>query len=25
LYSHINGLGSMDTIFGDICAAIDKI
>ena len=24
-YQHINGLGSMDTIFADICTAIDAI
>ena len=24
-YQHINGLGSMDTIFADICSAIDKL
>lgn len=24
-YSHINGLGTMDGIFADICAAIDKL
>lgn len=24
-YTHINGLGSLDTIFGEICAAIDKL
>ena len=24
-YQHINGLGELDRIFGDICAAIDKV
>lgn len=24
-YSHINGLGTMDGIFADICAAIEKL
>lgn len=25
IYSHINGLGELDRIFGDICSAIDKV
>ena len=24
-YQHINGLGELDRIFADICAAIDKV